>query len=88
MATILYKYLRSKFSDQASKANTEAPETTETLTSTSTPGPQTCRHVTAASSSSPCLECKAEKKAATKYRWTIILGLLFPFTLQALDATM
>lgn len=35
-----------------------------------------------------CAVCKNGKKAARKYRWKIILGLLLPFTLQALDITI
>ncbi|POR32304.1 Major facilitator superfamily transporter [Tolypocladium paradoxum] len=38
--------------------------------------------------STPCLDCKAEKSAVRKYRWRIILGLIWPYALQALDATM
>ncbi|KAF7545197.1 hypothetical protein G7046_g9617 [Stylonectria norvegica] len=37
---------------------------------------------------SPCLDCKAEKTRARKYRWTLILGLVWPFALGALDATI
>ncbi|KAK7752343.1 hypothetical protein SLS62_005679 [Diatrype stigma] len=36
----------------------------------------------------PCLECKAEKRAARSYRTRIILGLLLPYALQALDVTI
>lgn len=36
----------------------------------------------------PCIECKAEKRAARSYRTRIILGLLLPYALQALDVTM
>lgn len=37
---------------------------------------------------SPCSVCKAEKRAARRYRWLLITGLFFPFTVQALDATI
>ncbi|KAF4970650.1 hypothetical protein FZEAL_9995 [Fusarium zealandicum] len=39
-------------------------------------------------SDEPCSTCTSDKKAARKYRWKIILGLVAPFTLQALDATV
>jgi MFS family permease len=35
-----------------------------------------------------CSVCKEEKKAARIYRWKIIIGLIFPFALQALDVTI
>lgn len=51
--------------------------------------PKSCRHRHGSEpDSSPCMECKAEKSRATKYRWKIILGLISPYALQALDATM
>ncbi|KAH7156112.1 major facilitator superfamily domain-containing protein [Dactylonectria macrodidyma] len=37
---------------------------------------------------SPCLECKVEKKAAVKYRWTLVFCLAWPFALGALDSTI
>ncbi|KAF4462537.1 multidrug transporter [Fusarium albosuccineum] len=40
------------------------------------------------SSAGPCPTCASGKSAARKYRWKIILGLFFPFALQALDATI
>lgn len=36
----------------------------------------------------PCVVCKAEKRAARIYRWKLIAGLFFPFTVQALDTTI
>ncbi|KAI2625255.1 MFS general substrate transporter [Hypomontagnella submonticulosa] len=35
-----------------------------------------------------CLRCKAEERAATKYRWKLVLCLLMPYALQALDVTI
>ncbi|KAH8907081.1 MFS general substrate transporter [Coniochaeta sp. PMI_546] len=35
-----------------------------------------------------CTACKSEKSAARTYRWKLILGLIFPFALQALDVTI
>jgi hypothetical protein len=35
-----------------------------------------------------CPECYAEKRRSRKYRWKVILGLVFPAALHALDATM
>jgi MFS family permease len=39
-------------------------------------------------STDPCSSCKAEKRAATIYRWKLILGLVLPFSLQAFDTTI
>ena len=41
-----------------------------------------------AETSIPCIVCKEEKRAARKYRWTLIAGLFLPFSLQALDSTI
>jgi MFS family permease len=38
--------------------------------------------------SGPCSVCKQEKRAARRYRWLLTAGLFFPFTVQALDATI
>ncbi|CAH0022055.1 unnamed protein product, partial [Clonostachys rhizophaga] len=38
-------------------------------------------------SSEPCPQCQAASQYQ-KYRWKIILGLVFPFALQALDSTI
>lgn len=35
-----------------------------------------------------CPECGAERRRATKYRWTIFAGLLLPCAIQSLDTTM
>jgi hypothetical protein len=35
-----------------------------------------------------CTACKSEKSAARTYRWKLIIGLIFPFALQALDVTI
>lgn len=35
-----------------------------------------------------CLQCKAEEREASKYRWKLVLCLLMPYALQALDVTM
>lgn len=35
-----------------------------------------------------CTACRSEKRAAAIYRWKVILGLLLPFALQALDVTI
>lgn len=57
--------------------------------------PPPCSHRTIAAApdetyepAGPCLECKAEKRAASNYRTRIILGLILPYALQALDVTM
>lgn len=39
-------------------------------------------------SNTPCPMCKEEKRVARRYRWLLIGGLFFPFTVQALDATI
>ncbi|KAI6778807.1 multidrug transporter [Emericellopsis cladophorae] len=49
--------------------------------------PKTCEH-RIAPSLEPCDLCAAEATRARKYRWKIILGLVFPFALQALDSTI
>lgn len=36
----------------------------------------------------PCVICKEEKRAARIYRWKLIGGLFFPFSVQALDTTI
>ncbi|ELQ41482.1 hypothetical protein OOU_Y34scaffold00276g7 [Pyricularia oryzae Y34] len=49
------------------------------------------RHSTPQSSQikdSKCEACVEEKRAARKYRLKLVLGLIFPFALQALDVTM
>ena len=35
-----------------------------------------------------CTPCRQERLAARRYRWKVIVGLIFPFALQALDVTM
>ncbi|KAF5663118.1 multidrug transporter [Fusarium heterosporum] len=48
-----------------------------------------CRHLnTYETPAGKCSSCVAENKAARVYRWKIILGLMAPFTLQALDSTI
>ena len=37
---------------------------------------------------SSCEVCQYEKKALTKYRWKLIIGLFLPFLVQALDSTI
>ncbi|PWI73841.1 hypothetical protein PCL_09117 [Purpureocillium lilacinum] len=51
------------------------------------PSPKTCAH-RQGPETTPCLDCKAEKSKVRKYRWKIIFGLLWPYSLQALDATI
>ncbi|KAL4730246.1 hypothetical protein ACLX1H_002279 [Fusarium chlamydosporum] len=48
-----------------------------------------CRHMSAYETpTAKCASCASEKKAATVYRWKVILGLVAPFALQALDSTI
>lgn len=35
-----------------------------------------------------CEVCRYQKKALTKYRWKVIIGLSCPFLVQALDSTI
>lgn len=35
-----------------------------------------------------CHACALERQASRTYRWKLIVGLMLPFALQALDATM
>ncbi|KAB5582509.1 major facilitator superfamily domain-containing protein [Coniochaeta sp. 2T2.1] len=43
---------------------------------------------TQAAQPSKCPTCRDEKRQARTYRWKLILGLIFPFALQALDVTV
>ncbi|KAG4421958.1 hypothetical protein IFR04_004937 [Cadophora malorum] len=38
--------------------------------------------------SDECVVCKEKKNAMTKYRWKLMIGLCFPFMVQALDTTL
>ena len=38
--------------------------------------------------SDECVVCKEKKRAMTKYRWKLMIGLCFPFMVQALDTTL
>ncbi|KAH7336399.1 hypothetical protein BKA65DRAFT_431983 [Rhexocercosporidium sp. MPI-PUGE-AT-0058] len=38
--------------------------------------------------SDECAVCEEEKKAMSKYRWRLMLGLCFPFMVQSLDTTL
>lgn len=69
----LYKHMQKKKAEKTDKAEPNAPPP---CAHRSEPPPE------------PCLDCKAEKTAARTYRWKIILGLVWPYALQALDATM
>lgn len=73
---------------QTNQAPMELQETGSDATKQAPQQPQ-CRHMEAyESSSGKCVACTSEKKAARIYRWKIILGLVAPFALQALDSTM
>ncbi|KAH7255169.1 major facilitator superfamily domain-containing protein [Fusarium redolens] len=48
---------------------------------------QECRH-RATISPEPCQDCKRESNQQVRYRWRIILGLVLPFALSALDVTI
>lgn len=45
-------------------------------------------HCTTVDEKGNCVACKTEKRAARVYRWKVILGLVLPFALQALDTTI
>ncbi|KAF5605930.1 multidrug transporter [Fusarium pseudoanthophilum] len=73
---------------QTNPAPMELQETGSDATKQAPQQPQ-CRHMEAYESSSvKCVACASEKKAARIYRWKIILGLVAPFALQALDSTI
>ncbi|KAF5714907.1 major facilitator family transporter [Fusarium globosum] len=73
---------------QTNQAPMELQETGSDATKHAPQQPQ-CRHMEAyESSSGKCAACASEKKAARIYRWKIILGLVAPFALQALDSTI
>ncbi|KAI2632382.1 MFS general substrate transporter [Hypoxylon sp. NC1633] len=46
------------------------------------------QHVYETSKEGKCLQCKAEERAAFKYRWKLVLCLILPYALQALDVTI
>ncbi|KAM0079966.1 hypothetical protein ACKRZS_007887 [Fusarium odoratissimum] len=48
---------------------------------------QECRH-RATISLEPCQDCKRESSQRVRYRWRIILGLVLPFAISALDVTI
>lgn len=73
---------------QTNQAPMELQETGSDATKQAPQRPQ-CRHMEAYESwPGKCVACASEKKAARIYRWKVILGLVAPFALQALDSTM
>lgn len=64
---------------------------TPTSVAVAAPDAEPERHSTPQSSQitdSKCEACVEEKRAARKYRFKLVIGLIFPFALQALDVTM
>ncbi|KAL6358430.1 hypothetical protein LRP88_08615 [Fusarium phalaenopsidis] len=89
MISLVKKAIRS----QRNKASTAPPappmELQETRPETTNKQQPQCIHRDGSEpSNEPCPTCAADEKAATKYRWKIILGLVAPFALQALDSTI
>ncbi|KAJ3471201.1 hypothetical protein MRS44_001300 [Fusarium solani] len=88
MISLVKKAIRS----QRNKAPTTPPappmELQETRPQTTNKQPQCIHRDGSEPSNEPCPTCAADEKAATKYRWKIILGLVAPFALQALDSTI
>ncbi|KAH7154801.1 tetracycline efflux protein [Fusarium sp. MPI-SDFR-AT-0072] len=61
--------------------------TTHAEGNTATVEGQECRH-RATLSPEPCQDCKRESSQQVRYRWRIILGLVLPFAISALDVTI
>ncbi|EXM12495.1 MFS transporter superfamily [Fusarium oxysporum f. sp. vasinfectum] len=61
--------------------------TTDAEGNTTTVEGQECRH-RATLSPEPCQDCKRESGQQVRYRWRIILGLVLPFAISALDVTI
>ncbi|KAI6354597.1 hypothetical protein MCOR25_008541 [Pyricularia grisea] len=64
---------------------------TPTSVAVAAPDAEPERHSTPQSSQitdSKCEACVEEKRAARKYRFKLVIGLIFPFALQALDVTI
>ncbi|KAJ4004434.1 hypothetical protein NW766_011740 [Fusarium irregulare] len=88
MISLVRKAIKTK----QERKKTEFPSASMELQQTHHDAPQEkqlCRHMDAYETSTvKCASCVSEKKAARVYRWKIILGLVAPFALQALDSTI
>ena len=88
MISLVGKAIKAK----QERKKTESPSASMELQQTHHDAPQEkqlCQHMDAYETSTvKCASCVSEKKAARVYRWKIILGLVAPFALQALDSTM
>ena len=78
----MFIYLYRKYKQRQQEQQSEAPEKTTKAS--------TCPHQRdpAAKSSQKCKRCAAEKSAARKYRWKLLLLLLPGFFLSSLDITI
>ncbi|TVY94372.1 Efflux pump [Lachnellula willkommii] len=101
MATILYKkFFKKDSSQQASPSQTpscnhqrdtsDASDTplTELHTRREKDIPRTIDTSFVSDGDDACEVCRYQKKALTKYRWKVIIGLSCPFLVQALDSTI
>ncbi|KAI5462224.1 major facilitator superfamily domain-containing protein [Mariannaea sp. PMI_226] len=89
MCIIAYKQIRKWWQNRQAAKESPDESTTSAKPESTKKEQQQCSHRELPwNSDSPCLECKAERKAQLKYRWTIILCLAWPFALQGLDSTI
>ncbi|KAM0440773.1 hypothetical protein ACHAPT_000074 [Fusarium lateritium] len=84
MISLVKKAIRS----QRQKSSTTPPIELQEARPEANKQPQCIHRDGSEPSTEPCSICASDKKAATKYRWKIILGLVAPFALQALDSTI
>ncbi|TVY58870.1 Efflux pump FUS6 [Lachnellula cervina] len=101
MATILYKKFFKKDSSQQTSPS-QAPSCshqrgtsdvsdiplTELHTRREKDIPRTIDKSFVSDGDDACEVCRYQKKALTKYRWKVIIGLSCPFLVQALDSTI
>ncbi|KAL2675062.1 hypothetical protein Neosp_011242 [[Neocosmospora] mangrovei] len=88
MISLVKKAIRSQRNKAPTTPPAPAMELQETQPETTNKQPQCIHRDGSEPSNEPCSTCVADEKAATKYRWKIILGLVAPFALQALDSTI
>jgi MFS family permease len=88
MISLVKKAVKARQEREKTQAPSTPMEMQQTQHDVNKEQPQ-CRHMDAYESPNvKCALCASEKKAARVYRWKIILGLMAPFALQALDSTI
>ncbi|UPK99111.1 hypothetical protein LCI18_010046 [Fusarium solani-melongenae] len=88
MISLVKKAIRSQRNKTPTTPPAPSMELQETRPETTNKQPQCIHRDGSEPSNEPCPTCATDEKAATKYRWKIILGLVAPFALQALDSTI